>query len=381
MWQQLGKLVIKHRLVLLLLLMAASGVMGYYATKVKLSYEFSKAIPEDNPKYKEYVEFRQKFGDDGNLLVIGVQTDKLFTLPFFKGYMALQQKLKTLPNVEDVLSVPTAVNLQKDELTQKLIPVRIFADSLGAQTALDSAAAVFASLPFYKTLLYNPQTHAYLMGVRINKDSLNSPGRTAIINNITQATAIFTRQTGLEVHLSGLPLIRTVVADRIQKEMRFFLIGSLVLSVLILLLFFRSLSNTLLSLLVVVLGVVWSLGVLQLCGYKITLLTALIPPLVVVIGIPNCIYFINKYHVGYLQGGDKKKALVDEQNGRGYPVLQYYRCHRFCRICPYQKRYPQRIWHRGRYQHHADICGIVHPATCSLELPARTQCPANPIFA
>jgi uncharacterized protein len=325
MWQQLGKFVIKHRLVLLLLLMAASGVMGYFATQVKLSYEFSRAIPEDNPKYQEYVEFRQKFGDDGNLLVIGVQTDKLFTLPVFKSYTALQQKLKTLPNVEDVLSVPTAVNLQKNEETQKLMPVRIFGDSVATQAALDSAASVFATLPFYKTLLYNPETKAYLMGVRINKDSLNSPGRTAIVNNIMQATALFTQQTGLEVRLSGLPLIRTVVADRIQKEMRFFLIGSLVLSALILLVFFRSLSTTLLSLLVVILGVVWSLGVLQLCGYKITLLTALIPPLVVVIGIPNCIYFINKYHVGYLQGGDKNKALVDMVSKMGVVTL-------FCNI-------------------------------------------------
>lgn len=325
MWQQLGKFVIKHRLVLLLLLMAASGVMGYFATQVKLSYEFSKAIPEDNPKYQEYVEFRQKFGDDGNLLVIGVQTDKLFTLPVFKAYTALQQKLKTLPNVEDVLSVPTAVNLQKNEETQKLAPIRVFGDSITTQATLDSAASVFAMLPFYKTLLYNPETKAYLMGVRINKDSLNSPGRTAIVNNIMQATTLFTQQTGVEVKLSGLPLIRTVVADRIQKEMRFFLIGSLVLSALILLVFFRSLNTTLLSLVVVILGVVWSLGVLQLCGYKITLLTALIPPLVVVIGIPNCIYFINKYHVGYLQGGDKNKALVDMVSKMGVVTL-------FCNI-------------------------------------------------
>jgi uncharacterized protein len=325
MWQQLGKWVIRHRLVLLVLLMAASGVMGYFATQVKLSYEFSKAIPEDNPKYRDYMEFRQRFGDDGNLLVVGVQTDKLFTLPVFKAYTALQQRLKSIQNVEDVLCVPTAVNLRKDELTQKLQPVRIFADSTASQAALDSAAAVFATLPFYKSLLYNPETNAYLMGVRINKDSLNAKGRTVIVANITKATDDFARQTGIEVKLSGLPLIRTVVADRIQQEMRFFLIGSLVLSVLILLLFFRSFSTTMLSLLVVLLGVVWSLGVLQLCGYKITLLTALIPPLVVVIGIPNCIYFINKYHTGYLQSGDKKAALVDMVGKMGVVTL-------FCNI-------------------------------------------------
>ncbi len=329
MWQRLGKLVLQHRLILLILLLAASGVMGYFATKVKLSYEFSKAIPTDNPKYRDYMAFRQKFGDDGNLLVVGIQSDKFFTQPVFKAYTTLQKQLKAVPNVEDVLSIPTAINLQKDELTQKLTPVRIFTDSITTQEALDSAKNIFLNLPFYRSLLYNQtdssKPAAYLMGVRINKDSLNAPGRTMIIANITRATENFARQTGIEVHQSGLPLIRTVVADRVKNEMKFFLIGSLLLSVLILLLFFRSFSTTLLSLMVVLLGVVWSLGVLQLLGYKITLLTALIPPLVVVIGIPNCIYFVNKYHTSYLQSGDKNKALVDMVSKMGVVTL-------FCNI-------------------------------------------------
>jgi uncharacterized protein len=329
MWQRLGKLVLQHRLILLIILLAASGVMGYYASKVKLSYEFSKAIPTDNPKYRDYMAFRQKFGDDGNLLVVGIQSDKFFTLPVFKAYTQLQKQLKAVPNVEDVLTIPTAINLYKDEFTQKLTPVKIFSDSINTQEALDSAKNIFLNLPFYKTLLYNQvdstKPAAFLMGVRINKDSLNAPGRTIIIANITKATENFTKQTGIEVHQSGLPLIRTVVADRVKNEMKFFLIGSLMLSVLILLLFFRSISTTMLSLMVVLLGVVWSLGVLQLLGYKITLLTALIPPLVVVIGIPNCIYFVNKYHTSYLQSGDKNKALVDMVSKMGVVTL-------FCNI-------------------------------------------------
>jgi uncharacterized protein len=325
MWQQLGKLVLQYRVILLAILLAASGIMGYLAYKVKLSYEFSKAIPSDNPKYQDYLAFKQKFGDDGNLMVAGIQTDKLFTMPVFSAYKKLHQELKAIPNVEDVLSVPTAINLRKDVFTEKLVPEKIFPDSIASQAQLDSATNTFLSLPFYRGRLHNPAANAFLMGIRINKDSLNAAGRTSIINNITAATDKFSRQTGVEMHLSGLPLIRTVVADRIQKEMRFFLIGSLVLSVLILLLFFRSISTTMLSLLVVLLGVVWSLGILQLFGYKITLLTALIPPLVVVIGIPNCIYFVNKYHTSYLQSGDKKKALVDMVSKMGVVTL-------FCNI-------------------------------------------------
>ena len=321
MWQLLGSFVIKYRLILLVALFSITAVMGYFAGKVKLSYEFARAIPIDNPKYKDYTAFRQKFGDDGNLLVVGVQTDKIFDLPVFKAYNNLQKELKKAADVEDVLGVPSAITLQKDSVTEKLNAVKIFKEDIDTQEELDSSKNIFLNLPFYRSLLYNPQTNAYLMGVRINKDSLNSPKRNQIVKEITAAANRFQTATNIETHLSGLPLIRTIVAERIQKEMKFFLMGSLILSALILLMFFRSASTTLLSLLVVVLGVVWTLGILYLCGYNITLLTALTPPLVVVIGIPNCIYFINKYHTSYLATGDKNKDRKSTRLNSSHPRL------------------------------------------------------------
>ena len=325
MWKRLGIFIIKYRLPLLIILTAVTTIMGYYASKVKLSYEFAKAIPIDNIKYKEYKAFREKFGDDGNVLVVGVQSDRLFEIGTFTKYALLHQQLKKVKNVDDVLSVPSAINLQKDATTQKLNAVKIFPDSIDTQQELDSAKNVFLNLPFYRSLLYNPESKSYLMGVRIDKDSLSSPRRTQIVKDITDVVRKFESSTGLTCYLSGLPLIRTVVADRLQKEMKIFLIGSLVLSALILLLFFRSFSTMVLSLLVVILGVIWSLGVLQLCGYKISLLTALTPPLVVVIGVPNCIYFINKYHTSFLASGNKNQALVDMVSKMGIVTL-------FCNI-------------------------------------------------
>lgn len=321
MWQRLGKFVLKFRGPLLLLLLVVTAVMGFYASKVKLSYEFSKAIPLDNAKYKEYLSFKEKFGDDGNMLVAGIQTDSLFNLQTFNAYKELGSQIRKVNYVEDVLSIPSAIALATDTATGKLAAKKIFTDSLQTQAQLDSAAAVFFNLPFYKGRLYNPETKSYLMAVRINKDILGSKGRTQVINDITSVVNTFNGKTKIDVHLSGLPLIRTVVADRIQNEMKYFLFGSLLLSTLILALFFRSISTTLLSLLVVVFGVIWSVGVLYLCGYQITLLTALIPCLVVVIGIPNCIYFINKYHSSYIESGDKKKSLVNMVSKMGVVTL------------------------------------------------------------
>lgn len=310
MWLKLGKGVLRYRIVLLILLAAGTAFMGYRAAKVQLSYEFTRAIPTDNPRYQDYQDFRATFGEDGNMMVIGLQKNTFFEPSFFNDYRALQQKLRKINGVEGILSVPDAVNLLKDTNTSKLKAVPIFPVGTLAANTLDSAATVFLGLPFYKGILYNPSAHTYLMGLRINRDVVASKKRNDVIAAIAAETELFGEKHQTEMMLSGLPYIRTVVGLRIQEEMRFFLIGSLVLSALILLVFFRSVSAMVLSLAVVLVSVVWSMGTMDLFGYKISLLTALIPPLIVVIGIPNCIYFLNKYHTAYRETGEKNSAIV-----------------------------------------------------------------------
>ena len=310
MWKKVGEGVLRNRTVLLAVLLIVTAVMAWQASKVQLSYEFAKAIPTDNPKYIAYQQFKKKFGEDGNLLVVGIQTQNLFQQSLFNDYVALHGDLKKVAGVEDVISVPGAINLEKNEATEKLRAVPIFPNRALSQAEIDSSKTVFYSLPFYRGFLYNRETGAWLMGVRINRDILNSSSRSNVVAGIRAVTTAFGAKHNLDMHLSGLPLIRTALAVRVQDEMKWFTLMSILLSAIILWLFFRSLAATLMSLAVVIIGVVWSFGTLQLLGYKITLLTALIPPLVVVIGIPNCIYFLNKYHTSYRATGNKRDAIV-----------------------------------------------------------------------
>jgi predicted RND superfamily exporter protein len=310
MWESLARLVLKFRLILLLFLLTATGFMAYHASRVKLSYDFNSSIPTDNPKYIANLNFRKQFGDDGNLLVVGVQTDKLFEKEIFSGYIALGEKLKKITGVDDVLSTPMAINLVKDSVTEKPHALAIFPAHPQSQAEIDSGKSVFRNLPFYKGLLYNAETNTWLMAVRVNKDVMNSAKRIVTVNAIIKEVKAFGTQHSLDMHLSGLPLIRTVMAQKVSRETTWFLLGSVLLSAIILVIFFRSLGAMLLSLGVVIVGVIFSLGTMDLLGYKITLLNALTPTLMVVIGIPNCIYFLNKYHTAYRESGDKREALL-----------------------------------------------------------------------
>jgi len=325
MWQALGKAVLKFRIPLIIALVLLTVFMGYHASKVQMSYDFSRAIPTDHPKYKAYLEFKKTFGEDGSLLTIGFTSANFFEVKQFNALTGFQERLKKINGVEDIISVNGAVTLKKNDSTNKLDAIRIFPTNIKSQQALDSLKDIFYSLPFYRGLLYNPDTKAYLLGLRINSVILGSKARETTIGEIEKEAAAFAETSQLDLHLSGLPLIRTNVALRIAEEMQWFLLGSLLLSALILFIFFRSLSTTLLSLAVVLIGVVYSLATIHMLGFRITLLNALIPPLVVVIGIPNCIYFLNKYHTAFMKSGDKKKAIVEMIGKMGVVTL-------FCNI-------------------------------------------------
>ncbi|MFI5152110.1 MAG: RND family transporter [Chitinophagales bacterium] len=324
-WEFIARFVLKYRFFLLSILLLFTLFMGYQASKLEMSYEFSKAIPIDNPKYLEYQAFRQKFGEDGNLLVIGIQTSQLFNKDIFNDYIDLSNQLKGTQGIDQVLSIPFSINLKKNDSSEKMTASRIFSEHYSTQVNMDSDRNVFFSLPFYRILLYNRETNAWLMAININKALLNSPKRNLIVEKITQAGNAFGEKHKLQMHYSGLPLIRTHMATKEANEMKWFLVASVVLSAIIMLLFFRSISTMLLSLGVVLIGVIFSMGTMHLFGYKITLLSVVIPPLVVVIGIPNCIYFFNKYHISYNETQNKNVALFEMIRKMGVVTL-------FCNI-------------------------------------------------
>jgi len=307
MWRSLSLFILRFRIPILLTLTLLTGLMGYFATKVRMSYEMASAIPTDNPKYQEYQSFKKMFGEDGTMLAIGFDRENLFEKNFFDAYTAWQKQIKAIEGIDNTLSIPTAINIVKEEsdTSSKLLTRSIFENR-----NLDSAAAEFLNLPFYRNLLYNPETHAYLTAVYIKKSFLFSRQRVKVVKDILAVTESFAKAQGIKAHYSGLPFIRTQFAESVKYEMNLILLVSLILTSIILFVFFRSFSAVLFSMLIVVAGVVWALGFLGLFAFKITILSALIAPLLVVIGLPNCIYFLNKYHTQFAIFKDKRQALL-----------------------------------------------------------------------
>ncbi|MEZ5045376.1 MAG: MMPL family transporter [Chitinophagaceae bacterium] len=310
MWTSLARFILKYKFFHLAIILLATVLMGFIARKVAMSYEFTNAIPTNNEKYKAYQDFKNMFGEDGTMMAIGFQSKNMFEKAFLKDMYVWVEDIKKIEGVENILSIPTAIHIKKKDTAGKQFLVSMPVFDIQDNTIKDSDIIAFQHLPFYKNLLYNTDNQSVLTAIYINKEILKSDKRVNVIKQITDRSDAFAAQQKLDIHYSGLPLIRTLFSESVKSEMRLILLLSLALTAVILLLFFRSWMAMLVSLFVVLVGVVWALGLIVLFGYKITLLSALIAPLIVVIGVPNCIYFLNKYHTQYNLLQNKNEALI-----------------------------------------------------------------------
>ncbi|MES2134379.1 MAG: MMPL family transporter [Bacteroidota bacterium] len=309
MWKYFSGVLLRHKLAFTLSLLLVTGFMAFETMKIELSYDFAKILPDDDSSYVEYVRFKKQFGEDGNVMVIGFEDKKLFQLNKLNDWYRLTDSIKGIQGIKGVMSVTSLYKITKDDSLEKFEFKPLLTHSFNNQQEVDSFKKEVFNLPFYKGLIYNKETGANLMAITFNKNDLNSKRRLTIVDDIKKVAEAFAQRHSVQMHYSGMPYIRSAIMKKVSGEMTLFLLLAVLVTAVVLWIFFRSISSVLFSVLVVAIGVLWSVGTLQLFGYKITVLTGLIPPLIMVIGLPNCVFLINKYHKEYALHGNKIKAL------------------------------------------------------------------------
>lgn len=309
MWAAIARFILRNRLAIIIVLAAITVVLGYYGSKAEISYEAPKLLPDHDTTAIEYKEFKKRFGQDGSVMVLGIPDSNLYELNIFNHWYDLGNALKDVWGVKAVVSVARLQTLSKNDSLGKFENSPILSKKPGSQAELDSIRNVIKALPFYKGIIYNDTLHSTLMAITFDNKLLNTKNRLSIVDSIKSQVEKFEKLSGIKVHYSGMPYIRTAVARKIQNEMTLFMVLALIVTAIILMLFFRSFLPVIFSLAVVFVGVIWSVGLLVLFGYHISVLTGLIPPLLIVIGVPNCIMLLNKYHTEFKIHGNKIKAL------------------------------------------------------------------------
>ncbi|WP_454976209.1 efflux RND transporter permease subunit [Capnocytophaga bilenii] len=311
-WSNIAGLILRNRITFLLLLAAITIGLASQWKYIRFTFTEANMLPDDHPVNMQYKNFLSKFGEEGNLILLALDDPNIYTPDVLNKWIALSKELKQFKQIDAVISIDNLPILVKDTATQRFITHKFITKEVKTQAEADSLRQVLSErLPFYENLIYNKATNTLQTAVYMNKKIVNTKARKDfILNDFIPIIEKFEQQTGLKVHTSGMPYIRTLSAQNIMDEIGLFIIAALISTSLIFFFFFRSFRAMLISLGVVSIAVMWVFGFLGLFDYEITILTGLIPPLVIVIGIPNCVFLINKYQQEISKHGNQAKSLV-----------------------------------------------------------------------
>ena len=317
-WDSVSNLILRNRILIIALLVLATSFFISQWQYIKFSNTEANLLPDNHEVNLEYLDFTDKFGEEGNLIVIGVKDSLLFTTENFNAWNNLSKILKDTNYVESVIAIGDLQKLKKDKKKQQFYLEPFIKDTVTSDLELISIKKeLFEKYPFYDEFLFNTKTKSVRSAIHLKKSIVNEPGREIYINSVLiPKVEAFETKYNLDIKISGMPYVRTKNAENIKSEISTFVILALIITSIIFFLFFRSYRATLISLCVVMIGVVWTVGILGLFiintpagDFEISVLTGLIPPLIIVIGIPNCIFLINKYQHEVNKHGNKAKSL------------------------------------------------------------------------
>ncbi|NOY50280.1 MAG: MMPL family transporter [Chlorobi bacterium] len=309
MWQFIVRLILRNRISILIGIGLLTIFMGYKGSKIKMSYEMARMLPKADSINIEYEKFKAEFGQDGSVIFVALKDPQLYTLGHYRDWYDLSNAVDKIRGVEEVVSTARLYNLSRNDEKKKFDFRPIVPRKPQTQAQVDSLKKIIYSLPLYAGRLFNTKTDVSLMMITLDKEILNSKERIPLIRKIKSEIDVFGNKYNIDIKYSGLPYIRTVTSKKIQDELLLFVLLSLIITSILLFVLFRSLRAVAFSMLVVGIAVVWVLGTIVLFGYKITILTGILPPLLIVIGVENSIFLLNKYLSEYRDHGNKVKAL------------------------------------------------------------------------
>ncbi|MEJ6791219.1 MAG: efflux RND transporter permease subunit [Lacinutrix sp.] len=310
-WDRVARLILRNKIGILLGIILITLLLSTQWQYMRFTYTEANLLPDDHEINIEYNNFLDIFGEEGNLIVLGVKDTTLFTVNKLNAWNALSDDFRAANEVESVVSIKDLQKLVKNNEEQRFNLEPFIKDSVKTLAEIKTLQVeLFNKYPFYDNFLFNKETKTVRTAIYLKKEIVNTPARKEfVVKTLMDKVKVFEDTYNLDVHVSGMPYIRTLNAQNIVDEIGLFVLAALAITSLIFFLFFRSFRATFISLIVVCVGVMWTLGILGLLRYEITVLTALIPPLIIVIGIPNCIFLINKYQHEVKLHGNKVKSL------------------------------------------------------------------------
>ena len=153
MWKRIADFILRNRFFILGLITLITVFFAYHAfTGLKLENKYGIVLPKNSPTTENYKKFKALFGEDGGALIIGIQTDSLYTQENFLKWKELGDSILQYDGVESVVSEATLFSIRNDTSAAKFEINRIFSDITYQEKSIDSIRREIKQNPLYKGL-------------------------------------------------------------------------------------------------------------------------------------------------------------------------------------------------------------------------------------
>src|SRR6187551_3506429 len=120
MFEAAARIILRYRIITLIVLIALTCVMAFLTTRVQLSYEAARILPLTDSTYAQYLKFKEKFGEDGTVMVIGFQSDSIWQQSVLADWYDLANEVKAIEGIQEVISIARAFHVTRNDSLHKL---------------------------------------------------------------------------------------------------------------------------------------------------------------------------------------------------------------------------------------------------------------------
>lgn len=296
--------IIRYRKMVIVITLLLTIFFGYFIKDIKVNSDILSSLPKDDKTAMLFNRIGKQYGGN-DVAMIAIETDNVFKKETLEQIRQITDSIKTIKEIGSVTSLTDVIDIKSSEEgieIGKLIDENNLPES---PQQFDSLKKYIFSKDMYKGTIISDDATATLVIAKI----ITGSDKEKITNLIKSKIQHLKLPENVKIYYGGLPFTINEAGKIIAHDLIYLGPIAFLVIALILLINFRSKRGVALPLLTVVIAVIWTMGILSLLHYDLTMITSIIPVILLAVGSAWPIHVINR--VNKETDSDKKKALVN----------------------------------------------------------------------
>jgi len=280
-----------NRIPVIIALLALTALAAASATRLQADTSIEAWFLDSDPSLAAYDRFIRLFVAD-ELVMIGLFADDVLV----PSRLAIVDQLSAA--IEQLDHVHRTQTIIDSPITERVGGYR---DEAFREAALAS--------PLLTSTLLQPDASATAIVVYYARSGNAFADKRAFTERIKQLAAQFTAGSDLQYAITGGPVLSKVSMERNARDMTVVIPAMLLVILAVTWLFFGRLASAILPLLVVTIALIWTFGFMAAMGWRFTMISGILVPLILAVGVADAIHMAARYNARVGAGSERIEAI------------------------------------------------------------------------